>query len=190
MRNILWVDVEATGLEPQHDALLEVGLRITNWEGVELDQITSLVWSMDWRACLMRNEQVFDMHEASGLVHDLEDLDRSPNKTTYGANVVAHTLCDWVRTRLGSNTHNIFPMAGNSVHYDRSFLVHQMPELANMWHYRNLDMSSIREACRIFNPPLFSKIPPHIKAHRPQADIDESIKLMNWLQDNFLYVGD
>lgn len=191
MRKILWVDVEATGLDPQIDVILEVGLRITDWEGHELDRTTSLVWTRDWRARIAVNELVMDMHATSGLMFDLEDLDNNQSKRYLkGSNQVSSNLVVWVQQRLGHDAHNIMPMAGNSVHYDRSFLLAHMPDLHNLWHYRNLDISSLRESCRLFNPSLFAKMPTPVNAHRPQADIDESIKLMNWLQENFMFVED
>lgn len=186
---ILWVDIETTGLKAQEDLILEIGLRITNAQGDNLDEITSLVWNPNWRAQLMKMESVFDMHAKSGLVDDLEDLGRRPDHTAYSPDAVATKLDNWLTGRLGTNLIGVLPMAGNSVHYDRSFLAEHMPNLLNWWHYRNLDISSMREACRILNYPLFQRMPQHVKAHRPQADIDESVKLWNWLADNFFWVA-
>lgn len=183
---ILWVDIETTGLDPRMDLLLEVGLRITNTQGANLDEVTALVWNPGWRSQLMVTPGVFEMHQKSGLVHDLEDLDRNPRK--YSPAFISSRLCEWLATRLGEGYVGILPMAGNSVHFDRSFLAEHMPDLLNWWHYRNLDISSMREACRILNPKLFAHMPPHKKTHRPQADITESIMLWSWLADNFFWV--
>lgn len=185
-RKILWVDIEATGLSPTKDRILEVGLRITDWQGATLDQVTSLVWNDDWRERLTGNSFVLNMHTESGLVADLDELSSDPYRVKLLPNLVGDMLVAWCVQRL---TPEEFyqPMAGNSVHYDRSFLVHWMPNLHNVWNYRNIDISSTREQCRISNPALFAKIPQQAKAHRPQQDIDASIKLWEWLLDNFLW---
>ncbi len=185
MTKILWVDIEGSGLDPVDDIILEVGLRITDLDGETLDQITTLVWQPDWRSKVVKNEFVFDMHVKSGLVDDLSDLDK------YGAPAnkvmdIEKILCTWIDQRINT-AEGLWPMAGNSVHYDRGFLAHHMPSLLTRWHYRNLDVSSMREACRMLSPSLFGKMPTPTKAHRPQGDLDESIKLWRWLADNFFW---
>jgi oligoribonuclease len=184
---ILWVDLEGTGLNAQQDVTLEIGVRITDVHGSNLGERTSLVWSPNWRPCLMRNENVFEMHRASGLLDDLENLDRRPDRHRFSPDAVARATLDWIASELGVEFDGKLPMAGNSVHYDRSFMTAHMPHLVRFWHYRNLDISAMREACRLASPTLFTQMPTHVKAHRPQADIDESVKLWNWLYDNFFW---
>lgn len=189
MDKILWVDIEGSGLNPDIDIILEIGLRITDAEGNNLDEITSLVWTPNWRAYLVKNEIVFDMHQKSGLIDDLADLERRGAGAMAEASIgnVSKRLCDWIQERLGDQSKKM-PMAGNSVHYDRMFLLEHAADLHNMWFYRNFDVSSTREQLRIANPVLFSRLPVPPKSHRPQADITDSITLWQWLLDNFLYI--
>jgi oligoribonuclease len=189
MSRILWVDIEGTGLDPLSDVILEIGLRITDVEGNTLDKVTSLVWNPAWKFKLDCNPVVRDMHNKSGLTEELEDLGGRPIRVSYSPEVVAKRLAAWVTDRIQPNE-GYWPMAGNSVHYDRSFLSIHMPHLLEMWHYRNLDVSSLREVCRLVNPALFAKLPTPAKTHRPQQDLDESIKLWRWMMDNFLFVED
>lgn len=187
MDKIAWVDIEASGLDPYRDIILEIGLRITNLDGDNLDEVTSLVWTPGWRGHLVRNEAVFEMHRKSGLIEAMSDLERSvgPGKLIdYRIENVEMRLAQWMHDRLGEVK---LPMAGNSVHYDRSFLGVHAPNLLAKWHYRNFDVSSTREQMRILNPELFAKLKAPPKKHRPQGDIDDSVYLWKWLMENFLF---
>lgn len=183
---ILWGDLETTGLNPVEDVVLEIGLRITDRYGEELHRTTSLVWTPDWRSRLMRDEFVFSMHDQSGLIHDLEDLSTDRLRVTRGREMVSKNLARWV----AEHTSNKLPLAGNSVTLDRMFMLFHMPELYNSMHYRIFDMSSTREQLRIANPELFAKLPPEPKAHRPQGDIDSSIKLWKFFNREFFWTAE
>lgn len=187
MSKILWIDVETTGLDAESDILLEVGLRITNVDGDNLDEITSLVWTPNWRAHLVKNEAAFEMHQKSGLVEALNDFERSRPPAGLEAGRVGSVdflLAEWVEARLGKEK---YPMAGNTTHLDRSFVARYMPKLLERFHYRNFDVSSTREQLRVLNPELFAKLEVPKKAHRPQGDIDNSVHLWKWLIENFLF---
>lgn len=184
---IAWVDVEASGLVPFDDILLEIGLRITNLDGDTLDEVTSLVWTPNWRSYLVKNEDVFEMHTKSGLIEALSDLEQTTPRDRlrdYEIDAVEMRLAKWMYDRLGDSK---LPMAGNSVHYDRGFLQAHASNLLKRWHYRNFDVSSTREQLRLLNPDLFRKLPVPPKAHRPQGDIDNSVFLWKWLCENFLF---
>lgn len=184
---ILWGDFETTGLDPVTDIILEAGLRVTDSFGNELHRITSLVWTADWRSRLVRNEFVFDMHKESGLVDELENLDNHPHRQTKSRELVSKALTAWVVEK----THGAkLPLAGNSVSLDKFFMHFHMPELRDVMHYRIVDVSSTREQLRLCNPALFSRLPEEPKAHRPQGDIDSSIKLWRWLQREFFWTAE
>jgi len=185
---ILWIDLETSGLDFVGDVILEAGLRITNLNGDTLDQTTELIYNMNWRSAIVRNDFVYDMHTKNGLIDDLNDLSLVTTRESHLPSLVEKRLCNWIDMRLPQlGPDEVRPMAGNSVHLDRGFLAYHMPSLLTRWHYRNLDVSSMREACRMLAPTLFGKMPPPVKAHRPQGDLDESIKLWRWLQDNFFW---
>lgn len=186
MTKILWIDLETSGLDPIGDVILEAGLRITNIEGDTLDHTTELVWNMNWKSAIVRNDSVYDMHTKSGLIDDLNDLSLVTTREDHLPSQIERRLCNWIDDRINTQD-GIWPMAGNSVGFDRSFLGSYMPDLLTRWHYRNLDVSSMREACRICSPSMFFKMPAPQKAHRPQGDLDESVKLWRWLRDNFLW---
>ena len=185
---ILWGDLETTGLDPLHDVVLEVGLRVTDRHGEELHRVTELVWTPDWRSRLMRNEDVFGMHERSGLIHELEDLTGDSRRRIHHLReMVAERLAEWVAEKVGDAK---LPLAGNSVTLDRMFMLFHMEKLYNSMHYRIFDMSSTREQLRLVNPELFAKLPPEPKAHRPQGDIDSSIKLWTFFNREFFWTAE
>lgn len=77
------------------------------------------------------------------------------------------------------------PLAGNSVYMDRLFLKKEMPKVDEFLHYRIIDVSSIKELCRRWNPTLYEKIPKKNFAHRSLADIRESVEELKFYKDNF-----
>lgn len=184
---MVWGDVESTGLDPVTDIMLEVGFRITDSFGNELHRISSLVWTPDWRSRLMRNEYVFDMHQKSGLVHELEDLSSDPQRTLRSREMVSRRMAEWIAEKTRGHK---LPLAGNSVFLDKFFFHFHMPEVRDALHYRVIDVSSTREQLRLCNPGLFARLPEEPKAHRPQGDIDSSIKLWRWLQREFLLTAE
>jgi oligoribonuclease len=189
---IIWCDIETTGLDPNTDIILEVGLRVTDWYGVEIDRVTMPVLNHGWRSILARDTDVWAMHQESGLIAELTDLQNGLlDHHFHGKSAVAAKLLYWLQKFDGLGPHRgLFPMAGNSIHFDRKFLLHHMPVVERWFSYRNLDISSIREACKIVNPSLHAKEPVNTKNHRPQGDLDASITLWQHYIDNFLHEGD
>lgn len=198
---ILWCDLETTGLDAKTGVILEIGLRVTDWKGDEIARWTHPIWDYRWRAMLASNEFVWSMHRDSGLVADLIEIDNQSNadRNQYLLlNVIKRALA-WLAEHApaGSGPHDgKFPMAGNSLGgVDRPFLREHAPAINDWFSYRNLDISSIREACRIVNRALFARMeeasvhPSHQLpvAHRPQLDIDNSIVLWNSFIDNFFW---
>lgn len=189
--SILWCDIETTGRDATTGLVLEVGLRLTDWYGAEIRRWTSIIWDYRWRATLAANPLVWDMHTESGLIADLTRIESLPSirRNLYlDRNVIPRAL-DWLTRYASDGPHDgKFPMAGNSLSgVDRPFLKRYAPEIHDFFSYRNLDVSSIREACRIVNPPLHAREPQVEKAHRPQDDIDNSITLWKHYIDNFLF---
>jgi oligoribonuclease len=189
---ILWADIECSGLDAENDVLMEVGFRLTDWWGDEISRFTRLVWDYRWRARLAGNEFVFNMHRDSGLARDLSEVEKHPSsqRNYFLSSRVADEAMAWLEDNakgLGP-IDGKFPMAGNSLQgVDRPFLKKYMPEVFEFFHYRDLDVSSIREACRLLNPMLHGREPVVPKAHRPQQDINNSIALWRHYADNFFF---
>jgi oligoribonuclease len=109
---------------------------------------------------------VAEMHMTSGL---LDAVRRSGLKV---AEAEARVL-DFVRTHVPKP--QVAPLAGNSIHTDRAFLARWMPELNGWLHYRNVDVSTVKELARRWYPDAYESAPMKAKGHRALADIRESI---------------
>lgn len=188
---ILWCDLETTGLDAKTGMMLEIGLRITDWRGREIDSWTSLIWNEGWRGRLATNDFVWDMHTESGLIGDLEDLEINRRVIDYTLESVTQQALTWLAERAPADTgphDGKFPMAGNSLGgVDRPFLREHAPAINDWFSYRDLDVSSMREACRVTNKALHAREPEVEKSHRPQEDISNSILLWNHYIDNFFW---
>lgn len=194
---VVWVDLEMTGLDPVEDFILEVGFRLTNWDGgEEYARFTSLVHTPGWyeRLSLGDNRPAFEIHTANGLIDELrtdEEADsHTASDTLRDVREVESLVLDWL------DEHGVpdgLSLAGSSNHLDRYFLKRHMPQLANRFGYRLLDVSAIRESMRIANPVLEEayqtwRATRPADAHRPQEDIDASIAQYQWFLDAYLYI--
>ena len=172
---LIWVDLEMTGLKPDSDRIIEVAMVITS-DNLEV----------------VAEGPVRVVHQSDPV---LEAMD-SWNKATHGrsgliAKVRASSLSEAdVETEMVDflNAHvpaGASPMCGNSVCQDRRFLARYMPRLEAYFHYRNLDVSTLKELARRWAPsiiPGFSKQ----GTHQALADIQESIRELAYYRENFL----
>ncbi len=163
--NLIWIDIETTGLSPSEDIILEVAAVATNEKLEELGEM-SFVINVKESSLLRMDAYVCNMHTKNGLLEDifsgkgipLEDAERN--------------LCDFVRA-FGKGS----PMGGNSPHFDRSFLKLDMPELEKLFNHQSFDASTLIKAAslvpdRLFPPPRRDGTP-----HRALSDIRNSVEI-------------
>lgn len=172
--NLVWIDLEMTGLNTFADRVLEVATIVTNSEldilaegpVITIHQPADVLTSMDpWNT---------RQHGQSGLI------ERSLKSTCTCRQAELETL-DFIRRWVECR---VSPMCGNSVWHDRHFLVRFMPELEHYFHYRNIDVSTIKELARRWAPDLacFNKE----CQHRAYDDIKESIAELKYYRDRFI----
>jgi oligoribonuclease len=171
---LIWIDLEMTGLQPDTDVIIEMATIVTDAnldvvaEGpvIAINQPDAVLAGMDeW------NKRT---HGASGLVARVRE-----SKYTM-ASAEQRTL-EFVRALVEPNAS---PMCGNSICQDRRFLARHMPTLEKFFHYRNLDVSTVKELARRWAPgiiPGFSKQ----GEHKALADIQESIRELAYYRENF-----
>lgn len=176
--NLIWIDLEMTGLNPDVDYIIEIATVITNAslevlaEGPELAvrQSAAVLDAMDeWNAA---------QHTRSGLV---ERVRCSPHDEADAARL---TL-DFVRRYVPEG---VSPMCGNSICQDRRFMHRWMPDLERYFHYRHIDVSTLKELCSRWSPDVacaFSKE----SSHRALADIHDSIAELKHYRDHFMNLG-
>ena len=173
--NLVWVDMEMSGLNPEVDRILEVGVVITDAQlavlaiapVVVIHQSDSLLDGMDaWNK---------STHGKSGLI----DKVRASSMTESEASTL---LLDFIRGYVPAGKS---PMCGNTVHQDRRFMQRYMPQLESFFHYRNIDVSTIKELCRRWNPSVMKGFEKQ-GAHTALADIQESIEELRFYRNNWI----
>jgi oligoribonuclease len=162
-----------TGLDYVNDALVEVAALVTDFDLNVLGDGVDLVIAPPQAALDQMVPFVRDMHTSSGL---LEELASGTTIADAQAQVLAY-----VKEHCPDGSRP--PLAGNSVATDRTFLARDMPELETFLHYRNVDVSSIKELSRHWFPRAYFNSPAKSGGHRALADIQESIEELRFYRE-------
>ncbi|WLD57698.1 oligoribonuclease [Salinispirillum sp. LH 10-3-1] len=173
--NLVWIDLEMTGLDPEKERIIEIATIVTDAdlnilaEGPELviHQPKSLLDAMD--------EWCVKHHGESGLTQRV--IESSISDAEAEAQTLAF-LQEWV-------TPGKSPLAGNTIGQDRRFLVKYMPKLEAFVHYRNLDVSTLKELAKRWKPGIIDGFKKH-NSHRALDDIRESIEELRYYREHFI----
>lgn len=167
---LVWIDCEMTGLDVSTDQLVEVAVVITDFDLAILDPGFDIVIKPDQSALDNMNEFVREMHSSSGLLEAIPDgvsLDEAQD-----------AVLDYIRRFVPVAQQA--PLAGNTIGTDRAFLARYMPRVDTHLHYRNVDVSSIKELVRRWLPRIYFNAPEKDGGHRALADILESIRELEY----------
>jgi oligoribonuclease len=170
--NLIWIDLEMTGLDTVNDRIIEVATIITDKYLNELAEGPVIAISQSQETMDAMDEWNTRQHGESGLTT------RVLSSTVSAAEAERATLdflAAWVEKGAS-------PMCGNSICQDRRFLAREMPELERYFHYRNLDVSTLKILAQLWAPDVaagFSKE----STHRALADIRDSIEELAWYRD-------
>lgn len=173
--NMVWVDMEMSGLKPETDRILEIAIVITD---AELNTLAIA--------------PVMVIHQPDAVLNAMDDW----NKGTHGksglidkvkASIITESqaeqeLLDFVK---GYAPAGKIPMCGNTVHQDRRFMARYMPQLEAHFHYRNIDVSTIKELCRRWQPEVIKGFEKR-SAHTALADIQESIDELRFYRQHWI----
>ncbi|OGA16419.1 MAG: oligoribonuclease [Betaproteobacteria bacterium RIFCSPLOWO2_12_FULL_63_13] len=173
--NLIWIDMEMTGLSPDADRIIEVAVVITDSQLVILAEAPVLVIHQEDMVLDSMDAWNTGTHGRSGLIEKV--------RTSALAEADAERLMrDFIAQYVPARTS---PMCGNSICQDRRFLARWMPELEAYFHYRNLDVSTLKELVRRWKPTLSRGVVKNGK-HEALADIYESIEEMKYYRENFI----
>ena len=172
---LVWLDMEMTGLEPDTDHIIEVAMIVTDSQLNTIAESPVIVVHQPDSVLDAMDEWNKGTHGRSGLI------DRVKASTMTEAEA-EQTLLDWMKQYVPARTS---PMCGNTIGQDRRFMARWMPQLEAYFHYRNLDVSTLKELARRWNPEVFKGVQKR-GAHTALADILESIEELKHYRDTFL----
>jgi oligoribonuclease len=172
---LIWIDMEMTGLRPDSDRIIEVALVVT-----------------DAALAVVAEAQVLVVHQDDATLGGMDSWNQSTHaRTGLTDKVKASTLIEkdvedrmlaFLREHVPPKTS---PMCGNTICQDRRFLARWMPELEDYFHYRNLDVSTLKELCKRWQPDVARGWTKQGK-HEALADIYESIDELKYYRDHFI----
>ena len=173
--NLIWVDMEMTGLDPARNVVIEIATVITDSELNTLAEGPVIAVHQDNAVLSAMDEWNTNHHTHSGLV---ERVKASVHDEHGAARQTLAFLEQWVPPGAS-------PMCGNSICQDRRFMARYMPELEAYFHYRNLDVSTLKILMQRWRPELEAGIT-KTSTHLALADIRESIEEMRYYREHFL----
>lgn len=173
--NLVWLDLEMTGLDSQVDKILEIATIITDADlNILAEGPVFAIYQPDDILANM-NDWCIKQHNASGLVKRVKASSVSEQEAE------AKTI-EFISQYVGKNT---APLCGNSIWQDRRFLTNYMLKLHNYLHYRLIDVSTIKELARRWKPGLYKNFDKDAK-HLALDDIKDSIKELQYYRDHWL----
>ncbi len=170
---LVWLDLEMTGLDPDSERIIEIATVITSTDLEEVIEGPNLVINQPNQYIDNMDDWNSSHHGSSGLIEAV----RISKVTDQDAeNQTLSFLMKYLER-------GVSPLCGNSISQDRRFLNRYMPELANFFHYRNIDVSSIKELIKIWRPELDQKFVKN-SSHRALSDVYGSIEELRFYKDN------
>lgn len=178
-QNLLWIDLEMTGLDTQQDEIIEIATMITDSQlnvvaegpSIAIYQSTEILQKMDqWNT---------KQHTQSGLIERVK-------QSQYTVKMAEEATLDFVKQYVDPKSS---PMCGNTVCQDRRFLSRLMPTLEAYFHYRHLDVSTVKELAKMWAPAVFKGLTKESR-HLALEDIKESVEELRYYRDHFFKLAE
>ncbi len=175
--NLVWLDMEMTGLAPDTDRIIEIAVVITNSNLETVAEGPVLVVHQADAVMSAMDKWNISTHTKSGLIDKVK-------ASTLDERSVELRMLDFLKLHVPKG---VSPMCGNSICQDRRFMAKWMPDLEAWFHYRNLDVSTLKELCKRWKPELAKGMIKHGK-HEALADVYESVEELKYYREHFLKV--
>jgi oligoribonuclease len=175
--NLIWIDMEMTGLQPESDRIIEIAILVTDSQLVTLAEGPVLVVHQPDAVLDAMDTWNKSTHKKSGLIERVR-----ASRTTEAE--AERTALEFLAQHVPANAS---PMCGNSICQDRRFLARWMPRLEAHFHYRNLDVSTLKELVRRWKPELMKGFLKEGK-HEALADILESIEELKFYRKTVMTI--
>ena len=173
--HLIWVDMEMTGLVPERDRIIEVAVIVTNSQLEFVAEGPVLVVHQEDAVLDAMDNWNKATHGRSGLIDKVK-------QSTLDEVAAEQILLEFLKQYVPSGKS---PMCGNSICQDRRFMARSMPKLEAFFHYRNLDVSTLKELCKRWQPALVKGFVKR-SAHTALADIQESIDELKYYREHFI----
>lgn len=175
--NLIWIDLEMTGLNPNHDHIIEIATVVT-------DSGLNIIAESSVYAIHQSEELLSTMDEWNTTQHNKSGLVDRVRESCFKEAQVEQQLLTFLRQHA---TEGKSPMCGNSIWQDRRFLTRYMPELEKFFHYRMIDVSTLKELALRWAPKIYGGFQKEA-THLALADIHDSIAELRYYRENFLKV--
>ncbi len=172
---LIWLDMEMTGLDPDRDRIIEVAVVVT-------DANLEIVAEAPVYAIHQSDAVLAGMDSWNTSTHARSGLTERVRASTVDEAAAEQALLEFLRRHASRGKS---PMCGNSICQDRRFMARSMPTLEAFFHYRNLDVSTLKELCKRWKPAVAASFKKHQK-HEALADIHESIDELKHYREHFL----
>jgi len=163
---LAWMDLEMTGLDPGRDTIVEIATLITDDDLQLVAEGPDLVIATDPDILATMGDVVRNMHTRSGLLAEIQ-------ASTITVAEAGQATLDFLRLHIPEP--RTVPLCGNSIGTDRRFLAAYLPEIDTHLHYRSVDVSTLKELARRWNPEAYGAAPRKAGGHRAMDDIRESV---------------
>ncbi|MDA8309464.1 MAG: oligoribonuclease [Actinomycetota bacterium] len=163
---LAWMDLEMTGLDPARDAIVEIATLLTDDELALVAEGPDLVVATSREKLDAMSDVVREMHTKSGLLAAIE-------ASTLTLEEAGKTTLAFLEAHISEP--GTVPLCGNSIGMDRRFLAVQLPEIERFFHYRSVDVSTVKELARRWLPEVLAAAPHKHGSHRAMEDVKESV---------------
>lgn len=178
-QHLVWIDLEMTGLDPNKEKIIEIATVVTN---SQLD----LIAQGPVIAVKQPDEYLDNMDAWNRKTHGKSGLTERVKASTITEHMAEQMTLDFLNTHVKPGTS---PMCGNTIWQDRRFLERGMPNLANFFHYRMLDVSTLKELAKRWAPKIYNGVTKE-NNHTALADILESVEELKYYRSHFLKLDD